>query len=239
MISRLLPFLAVVSGLFATATPMLAVADPWEERPPRIIQTTDVQFPHDLLASGVSEGEVRALLMIDANGKLLDCLLTAFTHRELGQVLMNAVRHWAYEPAMERGVAVGQRFEIMFLFRSTGSILSQIPSNMLAASLNRRFKAPLTQLVCKPSELDRKPVVLESVSPAHPGKSLKRPELKGNASIDFYIDAEGRPRMPVATRGSNEDFAIAAADALLQWRFEPPTSNGKPVMVRIVQEFIF
>jgi outer membrane biosynthesis protein TonB len=233
-------YLAVVVGLFPPASAILrAAADPFEERPLRIIQHNEAPFPQDLLAAGVSEGEVDAVLWVDASGKLLDCLITAYTHLELARELLNAVRHWEYEPAWERGRPTGQRLEIMFTFRSTGAILSQTPSSMLAATLNRKFKAPLIRVVCKPSELDRKPVVLESVTPHHPGKSLSPPQPKGNALIDFYIDAEGRPRMPVATRATNEAFALAATDALLQWRFEPITSNGKPMAVRMVQEFIF
>jgi len=62
---------------------------------------------------------------------------------------------------------------------------------------------------------------------------------KGSAVIDFYIDSEGHPRMPVAQKASHVEFAVAAADALMQWRFEPPTHRGRPITVRMVQEFVF
>ncbi|MSU66802.1 MAG: energy transducer TonB [Opitutus sp.] len=231
--------LATILGLIAATPPAGRAADFWQERPLRIIQLVEAQFPHDLLASGVSEGQVHALLMVGADGKLLDCFITAYTHPELARELLSAVRGWEFEPARERGEPVGQRVQIMFTFRSSGAILSMTPASMVAASVNRMFKAPLLQLVCKSSELDRKPALLESVSPRHPGKRLTPPQPKGSAQIDFYIDAEGRPRMPVMLRASHEAFAIAAADAILHWRFEPPTSNGRPVAVRMVQEFIF
>ncbi len=239
MKSHCASLLALLVGLLLSATSVWGVSDPWEERPLRIIQTVEAHFPQDLLASGVSDGEVHALLMVDANGKLLDCMITAYTHPELARELLGAARTWEYEPALERGQPVGQRLQIMFTFHSTGAILSMTPAAMVAASVNRFAKVSLTQLVCKSSELDRKPALLESVSPRHPGKSLTPPEAKGSALIDFYIDAEGRPRMPVMMRATHEAFAIAAADALVLWRFEPPTSNGKPVAVRMVQEFIF
>ena len=67
--SRVPFYLAVAMGWFSPATPTLrAAADPWEERSLRIIQQTETPFPQDLLASGVSEGEVHALLMVDASG---------------------------------------------------------------------------------------------------------------------------------------------------------------------------
>jgi outer membrane biosynthesis protein TonB len=233
-------YLVVAVGLFFPASPILrAAADPFAERPLRIIQPNEAAFPSDLLAAGVSEGEVHAVLSVDARGQLLDCLITAYTHRELARDLLQAVRYWEYEPAIEKGVPVGQRLEVMFTWRSSGGILSQLPSMMVAASLNRKFKAPLISLVCKPNELDRKPVLRESVTPLHPGKALSPPQLTGRATIDFYIDAGGRPRMPVAVRATDEAFAITAAEALLLWRFEPITSQGRPVAVRMVQEFIF
>jgi outer membrane biosynthesis protein TonB len=233
-------YLAVAVGLFSPETSTLrAAADPFESRTLRIIQKNESPFPQDLLATGVSEGEVHAVLWVDARGKLLDCLITAYTHPELVRELLTAVRFWEYEPALERGQPVNQRIEIMFSFRGTGMILSQTPSSMVAAALNRKFKAVLIPLVCKPGDLDRKPVIVESVAPLHPGKSLTPPQLTGKASIDFYIDAEGRPRMPVVLRATDEAFAITATEALLQWRFEPITSNGKPVAVRMVQEFNF
>jgi outer membrane biosynthesis protein TonB len=235
------PFsLLVVAGLAFVAAPTVrAAVDPFAEKPLRIIQRNEAPFPQDLLATGVSEGQVHAVLAVDATGKLLDYLVTAYTHRELVRDLVQLIRTWDFEPAMERGVSVGQRVEMVFTWRSTGGILSQLPAMMVGASLNRKFQAPLIPTVCKPHELDRKPVVLESVAPLHPGKALSPPQLTGYATIDFYIDPEGRPRMPVPVRASDEAFAITATDALLQWRFEPITSQGRPVSVRMVQEFIF
>ena len=177
------------------------------------------------------------MLLVDADGKLADCLVTAYTEPEFASELLTAVRTWEYIPARQRGAPVGQRIQILFSFQQKGAIVSMIASAAVAASLNRLVKAPLISLVCNASELDRTPAVLESVSPHHPGKSL--PEPKGNALIDFYIDAEGKPRMPVVMKATHEAYAVAAGEALMHWRFEPPTRNGKPIAVRMVQEFIF
>ena len=149
-----------------------------------------------------------------------------------------AVRDWEYVPARLRGEPIGQRLEIAFNFHNRGTILSMTASESVVAKLQTLMgRRPLVPLVCKAGELDRTPAVLHRVSPPNPGKALGLPG--GEASIDFYIDAEGRPRMPVAMRATHEAFAAVAAEALLQWRFEPPTRNGKPIAVRIVQDFVF
>jgi hypothetical protein len=57
--------------------------------------------------------------------------------------------------------------------------------------------------------------------------------------LDFYIDTEGRPRMPVVLSAAHDVYAIAAMEALLQWRFAPPTRQGRPAIVRATQQFSF
>ena len=60
--------------------------------------------------------------------------------------------------------------------------------------------------------------------------------------MDFLIDEEGRVRLPAvsrATNEANEELAAAAVTAVTQWRFEPPTAKGKPVLVRAQQDFAF
>jgi TonB family protein len=57
--------------------------------------------------------------------------------------------------------------------------------------------------------------------------------------VDFYVDQDGRIRMPVIMSATHDFLAQAAVDALNQWRFKPPTLAGQPVAVRVEQEFVF
>jgi hypothetical protein len=86
--------------------------------------------------------------------------------------------------------------------------------------------------------LDEPVRTIHVVPPQHPGKRVS-PPLQPFAVIDFYIDMEGRPRMPVVLRAAHESYGIAAADALMQWRFAPPTRQGRPMIVRATQLFTF
>lgn len=226
--------LALMQGpSFATAREIL------EEQPMQIVQTNEARFPPELTARGIREGEVRAVMLVDADGRLADVLVTAFSQPEFAVALLNAVRSWEYIPARLNGEPTGQRIQITFNFQQSGAIVSMLPATAIAASMARFLPYEVTSLVCTANELDRVPAVLHSVSPGHPGKSMTPPVTKGSAVIDFYIDSEGRPRMPVAMKASHVEFAVAAADALMQWRFEPPTHRGRPITVRMVQEFVF
>jgi len=242
MKTNFLPFgipAAVAALLVLGTVPASRAIGAMDEQPIRIIQTIEAKFPAELTAQGISRGEVQAVMLIDADGKLADCMVTAYSHPAFAVEILTAVRHWEYVPARVNGEATGQRVQLVFHFEQKGSIVSMIPATAIASSLNRIVPSSLTALVCRADELDQKPRILESVSPRHPGKALTPPAEKGNALIDFYIDAEGKPRMPVSLRATHEEFAVAAAEALMHWRFSPPTRHGRPIAVRMVQEFVF
>ena len=109
------------------------------------------------------------------------------------------------------------------------------------AATNRLFEngAKATSATCNASELDRPLTAVEIVRPQHPGKLVQPAAAEGTVTLDFYVDADGKPRMPVVISTSNEVFALAAVDALSKWKFTPPTSAGRPVAVRVRQDFIF
>jgi TonB family protein len=224
---------ALILGVSAFA------ADRLDENSVQIIQTTEAKFPLEMTERGVREGEVHAVMLIDADGTLADCLVTAYTHPEFAVELLNAVRNWVYLPAKQNGEPTGQRIQVVFHFQEKGALVSMLPAMAVSSSLNRFVTTPLTPLVCRASELDQTPAVRERVSPHHPGKSMPSAARSGAVSIDFYIDSQGRPRMPVVVKASNLEFATAASDALMNWRFDPPTRNGRPIAVRMVQEFLF
>src|SRR5687768_14540317 len=77
--------ISVLAFALTGATPWTAAfgSDLWGDRALRIIQTSHANFPPALAAEGISEGEVRAVLHVDAGGKLVDYLVTAYTRREL------------------------------------------------------------------------------------------------------------------------------------------------------------
>lgn len=226
LLTSMLPATADASGL-------------WDDRPLRIIQTTDPQFPSRLLQEGVREGAVRAVLHVDADGQLLDCLITGVTHPAFASELLGHVRSWRFEPSHQRGEPIGARVEATFTFEARGQVVSVSSSDAVSLRTREWTKAELQSHLGKVSELDAPPTLRQVVPPHHPGLHLKPPEPRGSATVDFYIDVEGRPRMPVVTRASHEAFGAAAIEAITQWRFAPPKRAGQPVVVRATQVFTF
>ncbi|MCX6951979.1 MAG: energy transducer TonB [Verrucomicrobia bacterium] len=87
-------------------------------------------------------------------------------------------------------------------------------------------------------ELDRIPVPLQAVSPRYP-EELARLGAVGEITVDFYIDERGAVRMPYVSSHAQPLLARLAVDAVRQWKFEPPTRRGQPVLVHVRQLFRF
>jgi hypothetical protein len=134
---------------------------------------------------------------------------------------------------------VGARAEAAFTFEARGLVLSLTPQETFAATTNRLIRPTWTTLVCRPSDLDEPVRALHVVEPHHPGSRVTSPPIRPTVLIDFYIDPEGRTRMPVVLRAAQELYAIAAIEALMQWRFTPPMRNGHRVIARATQLFSF
>lgn len=216
-----------------------APAGLWDDRGVKVVQTLEMRFPASLLLEGITQGQVRAVLEVDASGKLEDFLVTGYTHRELAHELQRSLSTFEFEPARQRGAPVRCRFEVLFSFEAHGAVVSIAPMSTVNAHLRSVLSEPMVAQTARMTELDQPLAIVEQISPSHPGWVLSPPVASGRVQIDFYIDGDGRPRMPVVLRATREEFAAAAVDALLRWRFAPPTREGRPVAVRVVQEFVF
>jgi TonB family protein len=201
---------------------------------PQIVQSVAPQFPAQLERVGVSSGSVKLVIKVDKTGKLEDLLLTEYTQRPFADEAIKAVSQWTFAPALIETEPVGWVREINLYFRRDGlSVVSvaaeEIPSPF---RLTAHGDEAIEYHACSLRDLDRIPVPLHVVAPT----ASLRPDA-GDVTVDFYIDEEGRVRIPVARATSDVAFANAAADAVSQWQFEPPTSKGKPVLVHAVQIF--
>jgi TonB family protein len=200
---------------------------------PRIVQTVAPLFPAQMTLAGISTGRVKFILKVDKTGKLEDLLVTEYTQRAFADEATKVVRQWAFEPAWVGTEPVGWVRELNLYFRTDGMMVTY--DNAEAPSHFKMTGHPdeiIEYHACSLRDLDRIPVPLHVVAPA----AALQPDA-GEVRVEFYIDEEGRVRIPVAGVTSDVAFANAAVDAVSQWQFEPPTSNGKPVLVHAVQVF--
>jgi protein TonB len=228
------PRLHALLFCFAALTASLAAQD----TALRIEQTVEPEFPRSLVFSNVTRGQACVVIDVDTHGRLTDAIVSSYTHKEFADEALTVLRRWRYAPATEQGRPVGVRTELQFNFSAQGKVFTLMPietTDILFAHTTSAQR--VTRVIYRPHELDRPIAPIAPVSPAYPAKPGG--DSPRTVLLDFYVDETGVPRMPVVIASPDTAFAQAAMGALAQWRFSPPTRSGKPVSVRVQQEFIF
>lgn len=220
-------FAAFAAALVAQNTPL------------RIEQTVEARFPHSLSLTHLTSGEARVVVNVDADGKLVDCLVTGYTHKAFADEAVSVLKQWRYVAPTEGGQPIGVRTELRFEFEATGRVVSLMAIDTPEVLLKQMGIEPhMTTRVCNLQELDRPIAPVNPVTPSYP-RSTGAAAATRSVLIDFYVDETGQPRMPVVVSSAHEALAQAAVGALNRWRFNAPTRAGRPVSVRVRQEFIF
>lgn len=201
-----------------------------------IFQTESAEFPSNALIKGIHSGKVRLVVSVDAEGKLADCLVVAYTNEVFVAPAVRAVKAWTYEPARVRGHARASRADLSFNFKGDLVVTVQNAEyNYLQNIFGDIFMFQPSLL----RDLDHIPVPAHVVSPSIPDGILAAGEARV-VNVEFYIDQEGKVRVPSVSRDQADDrLAAEAVAAVEQWRFEPPMRKGQPVLVLAQQEFRF
>ena len=232
--------LCLLFSMFAFATSSRSATTNYV--PMKVIQTDDVVFPRRALEMGVTSGLVRVSVQVDEHGKLTDQLVTGYTHPALADAAVQALKRWRFEPAWMRGERRSATVDLNFEFENRG---------LVVVDLNAHSYAILRDVQARPGaysygartlrQLDAIPTPKKVVQPAVPGAAAQKQEPVV-ITVFFYIDEQGRVRMPAVGRevsAEDDAFAAAAVDAVSQWEFEPPMSRGEPVLVAARQDIKF
>jgi len=233
--SRIICFLLMTALGFAAAGRLSAIERAGENSGIAIDQVGVLVYPPKMINAGVFSGEVRAVISVDDEGKLTDSLVIGYTNEGFVDAAVAALHRWTYSPATVSGRRRPARAEVLFTFRDKGVIVQNLPG---AFERHRVFSGQEDRYVYRPrqlSELDGMFYPVEVVSPA-----VKAVRSQHSVSVEFYIDEEGKVRMPAVAREFSEDtYAAASVAAVERWRFEPPRCKGKPVLVYAQQTFTF
>lgn len=113
--------------------------------------------------------------------------------------------------------------------------LARLPATPLA-DLSRTARAPAgaaasERVVVDFSQLDVPPRPVKQLPPLYPGDLRGIP---GETMVSFVITAAGEVTDIQAEDATHPAFALAAIDAVAQWKFSPGEQGGVPVNVRVV-----
>ncbi len=235
-------FVALTVGGFATAH---AFAQEEVVNPSSgfvIKVNAEPHFPSMLKNMGISEGKVRMVVAVNAEGNLLDYLVVEATHEAFARAVEEVVSDWSFVPPTENGQPYSIATFVDVNFRTDGMMVMS-PDMMTVISLF--YNLPIVNeadaiRVFSVNDLDRIP------EPIYVEKPLVPVELLGDevyrAVFEFYIDRNGNVHIPVLRNKEldiDERILVIAQDALWKWQFSPPTVKGRPVVVKVAQPLVF
>ena len=231
LLFALMPVLAGVAAAQKAPTPT--------DRPTVVFKRqAEPVFPRNLLELGVTEGEARVVISIDTTGEVVDHLVVGYTHPDLAQAAVAAIKRWQFEPPVWHGQPVSVQREMRFNFEGRGVVVTMDVSSYVAMRTMSMFAENYVYRPVTMQEIDRIPTPLSTPAPLYP-LSLYEANRGAVATVEFYIDESGNVRMPSVVESEDMDAATSAIATVRDWKFEPPTRNGKPVMVKVQQTFRF
>lgn len=195
-----------------------------------------LSFPYELTQRGVRQGNVDVIISINPDGRTADWLVTACTDPAFEKMLAQLLPDLEFKLPASRNHNGPVRTSLNFSFEATGVVVSHSGNDSIDNLLNRFNPPRRIEKMGTQRQLDRAPVPQHTVAPLCPSDLLDAAGAR--VTLEFLIDQNGRVRMPVLHAGENLPFANAATNALLDWRFEPATRNGQPVIVAARQEFV-
>jgi TonB family protein len=204
----------------------------------KVIQTAMAVYPTRLLDQGISRGEASVVFRVGADGRLIDWMPTAYTHRGFADEAVRVLKQWRFEAGRVHGRPVASVGSATFDFQVSGILIIQKHLDTAASAPVPYAMRHFEYEPCPPEKLDRSLTVTRSVNPTYP-KELSDRGAVGTVRVAFYVDETGRTRFPIAVDSANDFLSGIAIAAISKWEFDPPTSKGVPVLVRASVEFSF
>lgn len=196
-------------------------------------------YPPSLQMAGVTRGNVVVAVTIDPEGKVQDAMVLAHTQERLADTALTALRGWRFIPARLDGTPVPIQTELTIEFSLEGAVIStNMINHFFFDNMPGMGDMAVTSHLCPANRLDRLPQRLEGESPRY-ADAAGKDGVRGRVRVHFYIDERGEVRFACAEPAGHPYLLEQAVQAVRRWKFEPPTSRGRPVLVAAVQDFDF
>lgn len=200
--------------------------------------TVPAEYPLDPAVLNYLEARATFMITVDANGTLTDTLVVYYTDPAFEQAARYALARWTFVPARLNGRPISAVKEVTFNFERHGIVVvSQSVGELVDSQFRRAFPNSNSYRAYGVGEIDGKLTAVHVVSP-HYSEELAR-RTSGTVTLVYYVDEQGRVRMPVTVNEADPELADLALDAVRQWQFEPPMRGGLPVLVRVRQDIQF
>lgn len=194
--------------------------------------------PDYVASTGQTEGVVTAAIGRNAEGQVTDVLVLSSTNAPLSRSVVDAVRQWRF--ALPGNLASGGKeiFPIVrFRFSAKGVAIVSALTGSLAAK-NQSVDQDVSVYLPSFADLDAVPNPINHPMPRLTGTAAER-AVGGTATVKYFVDQEGKVRVPVVTECSSPELGLAALAAVEQWTFDPPRAGGQPTIALETGQFTF
>jgi TonB family protein len=194
-------------------------------------------FPESVRVEGVAEGSVTLAVSRSQAGEPVDILVLRATNPGLATAAVEAVREWRFAPAdnpelAPKVIQLGFKLQGVVIFPYGKKVVEEmsgvVPDLEMRSSKNVPDLRTLTHV----------PKALAQPMPQYPA-SLASKGQEGRVAVKFYVDQDGKVRLPEVIEATDPEFAAAALNAVSQWRYAPPRNGGRSVVARDHWEFKF
>jgi TonB family protein len=215
-----------VGDVFATN----AITSP-DGTPPAVtpspVVIVDPIWPYDALINGDS-GSAVVSFKVSETGSVSDVVVQEATQPEFGAALVAAVEMGNFDRPIENNhvvqVALARRWD--FKAVPTDAAATTDASTRIVVAMRRGE-------ISSAKGLDARLAPIYRVQPVYPQALKARGGPAGRAEIELVVDHEGRVRLPRIISATEPEFGWAAATALAQCIFTPPTRGGVPLNVKV------
>ncbi|MDB6168849.1 MAG: TonB family protein [Verrucomicrobia bacterium] len=189
-------------------------------------------YPYGPLRDGL-KGEATVRFVISETGRVIFSKVLDATHPDFGAATVAMVEQWVFEPGLKDGHPTRTVFSFTQKFApADGDLVPREVDSLLA--LERKHP----ERIVSAALLDARPKPISTRPPIFPASARGRFE-RGEATIEFVIDDEGRARLPRIVSASDPAFGWAALQSVSVWRFEPAANKGRHVATRVRVPFEF
>lgn len=189
-------------------------------------------YPLVLLNAGVVSGTTEVVVEVDPEGRVSDALVTASSHPAFAAAVEAAIHEWKFQQAAT-GEPLSHRLEVTLRHSASGYAVADAKPEIQRQATNEHTYRPHA-----PAELDAPLQTRQTAAPAYP-EAWKAHGLGGTVTISYYIDSEGKVRIPKVESSPDPRLSNVALEAIRQWQFTAPTVAGEPVFVAARQRFHF
>ncbi|NDV63416.1 hypothetical protein G0Q06_13200 [Puniceicoccales bacterium CK1056] len=210
--------------------------------PPVAETFPDLLMPVNLRHLNIRNPSVTAIVRIGTDGEILDHVVISASHAQLIGPAERALKFARFQPAHDETGTLVADLNLEVHFRDPGREIAGTIAMSVTDHIDENIQGlahtqPAMQMSL-PDELDKPLSVSGDGEILVPVDADDQP-VKGRAVIELYVDAQGIPRLPKILVSDHPAITKAALHRIEGLRFEPPTRNGLPTVVKARLPFNF